>query len=149
MGTKLIKVYASSWILTVCLASSLAQAQAPDVIVYNGKIFTSSAEQLWVEALAIPALRVSAIGMNDLIRQMAGPMNPFQNIQSAVLHIENPPEALTREQAVIAYTAGSAYAEMAEKQKGTLVPGMLADLAVWVRTSSQSRWTNFRQCVAC
>jgi len=60
----------------------------------------------------------------------SGPMNPFQNIQSAVIHIENPPEALTREQAVIAYTAGSAYAEMAETQKGTLVPGMLADLAV-------------------
>src|SRR5262249_32047024 len=60
----------------------------------------------------------------------SGPMNPFQNIQSAVIHIDNPPEALTREQAVIAYTAGSAYAEMAEMQKGTLVPGMLADLAV-------------------
>ena len=42
----------------------------------------------------------------------------------------HPNEALTREQAVIAYTAGSAYAEMTEKQKGTLVPGMLADLAV-------------------
>ena len=60
----------------------------------------------------------------------SGPMNPFQNIQSAMIHIDNPPEALTREQAVIAYTAGSAFAEMAEKQKGMLLPGMLADLAV-------------------
>ena len=62
----------SSWILTACLASSLAQAQAPDFILYNGKIFTSNAEQLWVEALAIRGEQVSAIGTNDSIRQMAG-----------------------------------------------------------------------------
>jgi hypothetical protein len=42
----------------------------------------------------------------------------------------NPREALTREQAVAAYTRGSAYAEFAEGEKGTLAPGMLADLAV-------------------
>jgi predicted amidohydrolase YtcJ len=39
-------------------------------------------------------------------------------------------EALTREQAVTMYTLGSAYAEFAERDKGRLVPGMLADLAV-------------------
>lgn len=59
-----------------------------------------------------------------------GPLNPFLNLQAAVTHPANSQEALTREQAVIAYTAGSAYAEMAETQKGTLAPGMLADLAV-------------------
>jgi predicted amidohydrolase YtcJ len=59
-----------------------------------------------------------------------GPMNPFLNIMWAVTHPNNPPEALTREQAVIAYTRGSAYAELAERDKGTLAPGMLADLAV-------------------
>jgi len=41
-----------------------------------------------------------------------------------------PAEALTREQAVTAYTLTSAYAEFAEKQKGSLEPGKLADLAV-------------------
>jgi hypothetical protein len=41
-----------------------------------------------------------------------------------------PKEALTREQAVIAYTLTSAYAEFAEKDKGSLEPGKLADLAV-------------------
>ena len=41
-----------------------------------------------------------------------------------------PREAITREQAVIAYTQGSAYAEFTEKDKGTLEPGKLADLAV-------------------
>jgi hypothetical protein len=59
-----------------------------------------------------------------------GPMNPFLNIQAAISPVANPFEAVSREQAVIAYTAGSAYAENAEKEKGTLAPGMLADLAV-------------------
>jgi len=59
-----------------------------------------------------------------------GPLNPYLNMMFAVTHPANPPEALTREQAVTAYTRGSAYAEFAEKEKGTLAPGMLADLAV-------------------
>jgi predicted amidohydrolase YtcJ len=59
-----------------------------------------------------------------------GPMSPFLNIMAAVTHPANPSEALTREQAVRAYTAGSAFAEFQERQKGQLAPGMLADLAV-------------------
>ena len=39
-------------------------------------------------------------------------------------------EALTVEQAIAAYTKGSAFAEQAEAKKGTLKPGFLADLAV-------------------
>jgi predicted amidohydrolase YtcJ len=48
----------------------------------------------------------------------------------AAMHPTNPKEAITREQAVIAYTAGSAYAEFMEKEKGMVRPGMMADLAV-------------------
>ena len=59
-----------------------------------------------------------------------GPMNPFLNIMAATTHPTNPKEALTREQAVAAYTTGSAFAEFKEKEKGQLAPGMLADLAV-------------------
>jgi hypothetical protein len=59
-----------------------------------------------------------------------GPMNPYLNIMFAVTHPNNPPEAITREQAVTAYTLGSAYAEFAEAEKGSLEPGKLADLAV-------------------
>jgi predicted amidohydrolase YtcJ len=39
-------------------------------------------------------------------------------------------EAITREQAVTAYTRTSAFAEFAEKEKGSIEPGKLADLAV-------------------
>jgi predicted amidohydrolase YtcJ len=57
-------------------------------------------------------------------------MNPFLNIMAASTHPTNPKEALTREQAVSAYTTGSAFAEFQEKDKGQLAVGMLADLAV-------------------
>lgn len=59
-----------------------------------------------------------------------GPMNPFVNILFASTHPDRPAERITREQAVVAYTLTSAYAESAEKEKGSLEPGRLADLAV-------------------
>jgi predicted amidohydrolase YtcJ len=59
-----------------------------------------------------------------------GPNNPFLNIMFAAMHPTNPAEAVTREQAVVAYTRGSAYAELKEKEKGAIKPGMLADIAV-------------------
>ena len=39
-------------------------------------------------------------------------------------------QKLNMEQAISAYTTGSAFAEFTEKEKGTLAPGMLADLVV-------------------
>jgi predicted amidohydrolase YtcJ len=39
-------------------------------------------------------------------------------------------EAITREQAVAAYTRGSAFAEFAEGEKGTIAAGRLADIVV-------------------
>ncbi|HTD58106.1 MAG TPA: amidohydrolase family protein, partial [Solirubrobacteraceae bacterium] len=59
-----------------------------------------------------------------------GPLNPFLNIMCAVTHPARPDEALTLEQAVEAYTRGSACAEFQEHEKGTIAPGKLADLAV-------------------
>lgn len=59
-----------------------------------------------------------------------GPRAPGLNIMLATLHQNVPSEALTREQAVVAYTRGSAYAAFAEQERGTIAPGMLADLAV-------------------
>jgi predicted amidohydrolase YtcJ len=59
-----------------------------------------------------------------------GPLNPFLNLMLAVRHPANPPQGLTLEQAVVAYTRMSAYAERADGEKGSLAPGKLADLAV-------------------
>jgi predicted amidohydrolase YtcJ len=59
-----------------------------------------------------------------------GPMNPFLNIMAASIHTSRPTEAVTRETAVRAYTFGSAFAEFADDEKGTLAKGKLADLTV-------------------
>ncbi|WP_338873866.1 amidohydrolase family protein [Spirosoma sp. SC4-14] len=59
-----------------------------------------------------------------------GPFNPYLNIMFATTHPRRPSEALSREQAVIAYTHTAAYAEFAENTKGTLTVSKVADLAV-------------------
>ena len=58
------------------------------------------------------------------------PPTPWVDLYLATMPPTHPEEALTLEEAIIAYTRGSAYAEFAEDQKGTLAPGMLADIAV-------------------
>ena len=65
------------------------------------------------------------------------PINPFRGVYAAITRKNEggtkeyfPEQKVTIEQALAAYTVGSAYAEFAEKQKGTLAPGMLADFVV-------------------
>jgi predicted amidohydrolase YtcJ len=57
-------------------------------------------------------------------------MNPFLNIMLATTYASAPREALTREQALLAYTSGGAYAERQEAGKGRIVPGLAADMAM-------------------
>ncbi|HRI05071.1 MAG TPA: amidohydrolase family protein [Pyrinomonadaceae bacterium] len=59
-----------------------------------------------------------------------GPMNPYLNIMFSSIHPSRPTEAITREQAVVAYTKVAAFAEFTEKDKGSLIRGKLADLSV-------------------
>jgi predicted amidohydrolase YtcJ len=59
-----------------------------------------------------------------------GPLNPGLNLMLATTHPTNAREALSREEALRAYTWGSAYAQFAEQEKGTIAPGMLADVAI-------------------
>lgn len=56
--------------------------------------------------------------------------NPFLNIMLACTYPAAPDEALSREEALQAYTAGGAYAERAEQTSGQLKPGFAATLAV-------------------
>jgi predicted amidohydrolase YtcJ len=67
------------------------------------------------------------------------PFDPFASLHAAVNRRSPtgtpkegfmPAEAITVEQALMAYTQGSAYAEHADDVRGSLGPGMLADLAV-------------------
>jgi predicted amidohydrolase YtcJ len=57
-------------------------------------------------------------------------LNPWLNIMLAVKDPAHPREALTRKQALLAYTSGGAYVGREENIRGKIAPGMLADLAV-------------------
>lgn len=59
-----------------------------------------------------------------------GPLNPFLGLYAAVKHPARPEEALSLEEALRAYTHGSAVAEGKGHLKGKLLPGFVADLAV-------------------
>ncbi|MGB6776776.1 MAG: amidohydrolase [Terriglobales bacterium] len=65
------------------------------------------------------------------------PVTPFRGIYAALTRTSEdgkksyyPEQKLNIEQTISAYTTGSAFAEFAEKQKGKLAPGMLADFVV-------------------
>ncbi len=61
---------------------------------------------------------------------VGGEGTPWLDVMLAAIHPTRPSEALTVEEAITAFTRGAAYAEFADGVKGTLAPGMLADLAV-------------------
>jgi predicted amidohydrolase YtcJ len=67
------------------------------------------------------------------------PLDPMETLYAAVTRATLdgkrpggwvPEQKITLAEAISAYTAGSAYAEFQEKDKGTLSPGKLADLVI-------------------
>ncbi|HSJ67660.1 MAG TPA: amidohydrolase family protein, partial [Anditalea sp.] len=50
----------------------LAYGQTADIVLYNGKIFTSDTTLLWVEALAIEGNKIKAIGSTASIKELIG-----------------------------------------------------------------------------
>jgi predicted amidohydrolase YtcJ len=65
------------------------------------------------------------------------PISPFRGLYAAITRKSEdgkqeffPEQKLTMEQAIAAYTSGSAFAQFEEKEKGKLAPGMLADFIV-------------------
>ncbi|HTS06545.1 MAG TPA: amidohydrolase [Candidatus Eisenbacteria bacterium] len=65
------------------------------------------------------------------------PISPFRGLYAAVTRKSEdgkqeffPEQRITMDQAVTAYTSGSAFAEFEENEKGKLAPGMLADFVV-------------------
>jgi predicted amidohydrolase YtcJ len=73
------------------------------------------------------------------------PVTPFRGLYAAVTRQSEdgkqeyfPEQRLTVDQAIAAYTAGAAFAEFEEKEKGKLVPGMLADFIVLDRDVTAS-----------
>jgi predicted amidohydrolase YtcJ len=65
------------------------------------------------------------------------PITPFRGLYAALMRTSEdgkknyyPEQKLTIEQAIAAYTTGAAFAEFAEKEKGQLAPGMVADFII-------------------
>jgi predicted amidohydrolase YtcJ len=72
------------------------------------------------------------------------PLNPLRGIYACVTRelpqgstSWQPQEKLSMKDCLRAYTAGSAYAEFEEKRKGTIAPGMFADLVVYPANLNQ------------
>ncbi len=73
------------------------------------------------------------------------PVTPFRGLYAAVTRKSEdgkreyfPEQRLTMDQAIAAYTTGSAFAEFGEKEKGKLAAGMLADFVVLDRDPTAS-----------
>ncbi len=81
-------------------------------------------------AVIQPLNTLLASGVKLALGSDGGQANPYLDLFLAVIHPFHPAEALTMEEAVTAYTRGSATAEFQEWQKGSIRPGYLADLTV-------------------
>jgi predicted amidohydrolase YtcJ len=133
----------SATALVLQLMKSLAPAETwrrQRVRMEHGTGITAAAARD-VKALGLVVVHTPQYGLRSPLRTWRalgipvamgpdGDINPFLGILLVTTQQVMPGENLSREQAVRAYTQGSAYAEFAEATKGTLKPGMLADLAV-------------------
>ena len=72
-------------ILSVFLPPSIAQQQSPDMILLNGRIFTSDSAQPYVEALAIRGERVVATGNTKEVSALAGPQTKRIDLDGRVV----------------------------------------------------------------
>jgi predicted amidohydrolase YtcJ len=100
----------------------------------------------WAESRLGPKRAATSYDWSDFLRHgvvlafgtdyPVEPVTPFRGVYSAVTRMSEDGkktyigQKLTIEQAIAAYTSGAAFAEFAEKQKGKLEPGMLADFVV-------------------
>jgi hypothetical protein len=134
---------------TLSLVLPLMKQLAPDSvwetkrvrIEHNATAHSTALERKYIQEMGIVLAHTPQYGHSSPLRSLLkqgirlamapdGLINPFINIAIVTAQQQNPAENLTREQAVILYTNGTAYAEFKEQQKGMLKPGMLADLAV-------------------
>jgi predicted amidohydrolase YtcJ len=115
-------------------ADDIARIYALGIVVVQNPSHSMTAE---VNRVRLGARTARWMPMQSLLKADVpfalgsdGPLNPYLNIMFATQHPTNPREALTREQAIVAYTQGAAYDERTEAFKGRIVPGAVADIAV-------------------
>jgi predicted amidohydrolase YtcJ len=68
-----IKICIAVFVLALSQVAAESQQAGPDLVLLNGKIFTSDAVHPYVQALAIRGERITATGDSAKIRALAGP----------------------------------------------------------------------------
>jgi hypothetical protein len=115
------------------IASMLPSQLLTDMNWAESRLGAERAEHSYAWAEFLRRGVVLVFGTDDPVE----PFTPFRGIYAALTRQSEdgkktyyPAQKLTIEQAIAAYTTGAAFAEFAEKQKGKLEPGMLADFVV-------------------
>ena len=72
-------------LLLVALGCWSLQAQAPDLILINGRVFTGPPNQALTEALAITGQRISATGASSSISRLAGAATQVIDLQGRLV----------------------------------------------------------------
>ena len=62
-----------------------AAAEKADVILYNGKVFTSDTAHLWAQAVAVKGHRIQAVGGNAEVLALAGPGTRLLDLKGRVV----------------------------------------------------------------
>ena len=70
-------------VLTSLAPSGIGQQPSPDLILLNGRIFTSDLSHPYVEALAIRGDRITAAGTSEKIVSLAGPQTKRVDLDGA------------------------------------------------------------------
>lgn len=60
-----------SFVLAVLAFVFLQPAVAPDLVIFNARVFTGVATQPWAEAVAITGDRITAVGTTDAVKKLA------------------------------------------------------------------------------
>ena len=136
-------------VLVVCLAAGTVatlvcgQESIPDLILFNGKIFTSDVAHPYVQALAIRGERIVATGETDKIRTLAGPQTKqidlagrtvIPGINDAHYHLGVTPSnefylRFKSPDPTLAEVSGAIVAALPQTHEGTIIYGLIGPAA--------------------
>jgi predicted amidohydrolase YtcJ len=109
--------------------------RAADVVFVNARVHSVDPAYPAATAIAISGARIHSLGTDWFVE----PLNSMLGLYAAVTRQFAdgtpaagwyPEERISLAAAIEYYTMGSAFAEFAERRKGSLTPGRLADLVV-------------------
>jgi predicted amidohydrolase YtcJ len=146
--------------LTLLTALSSGQQSPADVILLNGKIFTSDSAHPYVEALAIRGERIVATGSAERVGMLAGPQAKRIDLGSRVVipgindahhHCAFEPAGFHLKfksgEPTWAEVAEEVAAAVAKTPKGTLIHGEIGRWPFWMSERRALRWTKLRQTI--